>query len=570
MDGLLEEDDAPVKLLSIHLPSNKPLHFRRLVENLVSTAADPRCFEVVVKIDVGDAAMQQVIAEIRRDIPVNLTAVVSERFPSYFHAYMGLNECLRASDPEYYFCWHINDEILIETPHWDTALARYVDFFPDGFFRLKVDRRKMFYNFFDIEEICGWADYPIVPRRWLDATEIWSPCHGAEVFQEGVALYLARAGYYRSIPFDELVVGGDIPGKNLSPEKELLRAQGIPLHWDLLMSVKVQELMARAARKIQLLIIAHEHRLEEFELREDPRRRVIVLLYRGRVHVWLSYAIDHVRLSLRQFDHVARRNVPWSLWGKPRAYRMAVPIYRALWCGVTLAIALLKVPVGLAMGVPWAALVAATRHPEWRSIPEEKMNSWFSAVRRRVLRMVPRWAMRAVLNLLRQDLALARVDPAKLAWDRPVLVLRSGNMGRMRAFFEELAQHPQIPALHVLSHAHDEDAIRAMAPRDITFHAYPVPGRYWLEHVPAAILERLRSEGFGMLAFLDTGAADDLLTEVDRLLTAIAENRMICFCDDGAFAAVVSRHRRANSGRPDQIGDAWGLRELGPARDRHP
>src|ERR1700752_3583473 len=104
-----------MKLLAIHRPSNKPRHFRRLVENLVSTAADPKCFEIVVKIDIGDDAMQDVVGAIRRDIDVNLVVVVSERFPSYFHTYIGLNECLKASDPEYYFCRHVNYEILIET-----------------------------------------------------------------------------------------------------------------------------------------------------------------------------------------------------------------------------------------------------------------------------------------------------------------------------------------------------------------------------------------------------------------------------------------------------------------------
>src|SRR3954470_15483474 len=105
-----------MKLLSIHLPSNKPRHFRRLVENLVETASDPKCFEIVVKIDIGDEAMDEAIAGIQRDLDVNLRVVRSEKFPSYFHTYAALAECFRASDPEYYFCWHVNDEILIETP----------------------------------------------------------------------------------------------------------------------------------------------------------------------------------------------------------------------------------------------------------------------------------------------------------------------------------------------------------------------------------------------------------------------------------------------------------------------
>ena len=108
-----------MKLISIYPPSNKPFHFRRLVENLVTTAADPTCFEIVVKIDIGDTAMGEVVKAIREDFQVNLKVVVSERPASYFHTYTACNEALKASDPEYYFCWHTNDEILIETKQWD-------------------------------------------------------------------------------------------------------------------------------------------------------------------------------------------------------------------------------------------------------------------------------------------------------------------------------------------------------------------------------------------------------------------------------------------------------------------
>jgi hypothetical protein len=45
-----------MKLPSIHLPSNKPRHFRRPVDTLVSTAADPTRVEIVVTIDIGDEA----------------------------------------------------------------------------------------------------------------------------------------------------------------------------------------------------------------------------------------------------------------------------------------------------------------------------------------------------------------------------------------------------------------------------------------------------------------------------------------------------------------------------------
>lgn len=373
-----------MKLLSIHLPSNKPHHFRRLVENLVSSAADPKCFEIVVKIDIGDDAMQQAIAGIQRDIDVNLRVVLSEKFPSYFHTYIALDECLRASDPEYYFCWHVNDEILIETPHWDRALERYVDIFPDRLFRLKVNPQKMFYNFVDIRETCLYADYPIVPRRWLDATETWAPCHGGDVYQEGVSIYLARYGYHRNIPLIDIVVGGDEAGNNLTPEKELARAQGTCLAWDDTLSAEMQEQMARAARRVQLFIVAYEQGFREWELREDPARQSIMLVVPPeRVHALVFYAIDHVAVRFRNFDYIARRSWPFSLWGKPPAYKAAVYIYRGLRRTADVLIALVKIPVGLALGVSWSSLIASTIDPHWRAVQDETLNRWLRIGRKR-------------------------------------------------------------------------------------------------------------------------------------------------------------------------------------------
>jgi hypothetical protein len=373
-----------MKLLSIQLPSNKPRHFRRLVENLVSTAADPKCFQIVVKIDIGDEPMQEAIAAIQRDIDVNMTVVLSPGFPSYFHTYIGLNECLEASDPQYYFCWHINDEILMETPHWDRMLERYVDFFPDRVFRLKVNRQKMFHNFFAMEETCLYADYPIVPRRWLDATDVWAPCHGPDVYQEGISIYLSQYGYHRNVPLHEVVVGGDEPGENLSAEKTLQRAQGTCPAWDTLMSSAVQEQMARSARRLQLLIMAHQQQFERFEVREEPWRRALVLLHRGRVNARVFYSVDHVALRLRQFDYIAGREWPWSLSGKPAAYRAAICVYRPLRRSGRVLLAITKVPLGLAIGVRWSALMASAIDPHWRSIQEERRDRWLFSTRQRV------------------------------------------------------------------------------------------------------------------------------------------------------------------------------------------
>jgi hypothetical protein len=157
--------------------------------------------------------------------------------------------------------------------------------------------------------------------------------------------------------------------------------------------------------------------------------------------------------------------------------------------------------------------------------------------------------LRVVLDMLLQDLPLQPVAADTLRWDRPILVLRSADMKKMRACLDRLVAHCPSPRLHVLSHARDEEAIRAMAPCDLTFHAYPTPGRYRLEDVPAAMLETLRAADFGTAIFLDTGRFVDLFDEVERLLMAVVDHRPVTVLADGTFAQAPERglRKRAES-----------------------
>ena len=153
----------------------------------------------------------------------------------------------------------------------------------------------------------------------------------------------------------------------------------------------------------------------------------------------------------------------------------------------------------------------------------------------------PASSLRVVLDLLLQDMHRP-VDPVTLPWDRPIFVLRSANMGRMQALLDEIVLRCPAPALHIMSHARDEDALRQAAPCAFTFHAYPTAGRYRLEDVPAAVLDRVRAVPFGILFFLDTGPYDDLFNEVERLLGAISSIDITRFCNNGTYAG--SSHRR--------------------------
>jgi hypothetical protein len=158
-------------------------------------------------------------------------------------------------------------------------------------------------------------------------------------------------------------------------------------------------------------------------------------------------------------------------------------------------------------------------------------------------------SLRTTLDLLLWDMAPKPVNPATVQWDQPIFVLRSANMGRMQALLDDIVAHGPTPQLHIMSHARDEQTLRDMAPCDFTFHAYPTPGRYRLEEVPAAGLERLRAVEFKTLFFLDTGIFSDLFDEVERLLAAVAETGIISFNNDGTYTRPPQRrlHQQAES-----------------------
>jgi hypothetical protein len=152
-------------------------------------------------------------------------------------------------------------------------------------------------------------------------------------------------------------------------------------------------------------------------------------------------------------------------------------------------------------------------------------------------------SLRAVFDMLLHDKALQPVDPDTLPWDRPIFVIRSAHMGRMDHFFQQVAARSSRPDLHVLSHARDEDSLRTLAPFPFTFHAWPTPGPYRLENLPAPLLERLQAQRFARLFFLQNSAGDRL-EEVERLLMAIQPGSPVCLLSSGAFAQAADARQR--------------------------
>lgn len=375
-----------MKLLSVHLPSNRPFFFRRLVTSLAERAVDRSRLDIVVKIDDADTAMHKEVEAVRRDLGVDITALVSPRPRDYYDLSRFCNDAFAHSDPEAYFCWHVNDEVVVETQNWDELLARYVGFFPDHLFRLKISPDKMLRNFLDIHEVNLYGDFPITTRRWLELTEGWVKGHGAEPYQEAVAFMLVERGIHRSIPLPDFRVAGDEPGQNIAAETVHLRNERMCYHWDQNMAPGLREQMARCARRIELSVTAGKMGLVDYRLEEFTSGKYISLIAAdGAVMSRLWYAVDPLAIHLANLRDVARRNEqvwPHSLWGKPGWYKALVRLWRLGERLRTILFFTVYAPVAALFGAPVRCWIAAALEPlvvrHWSSLMRVKdgMKKW--------------------------------------------------------------------------------------------------------------------------------------------------------------------------------------------------
>lgn len=293
------------KLISIQLNSCRPVQLFTYFDNIEETTDNPQEVEVLVNIDRGDMAMKSLLeSEIPRR-KFTIKYIESPKPASYFDLWKPLNELLKITDPNAYFLLNVSDEMLFITKGWDTVLKKYVGFFPDHIFRLRLSRNK-FRNYFDRWE-CNFAQdsCPITTKRWIDIGGDWNPCFGPDSFQQLVSFYLAKEGeyindnYLRDVPILDIKLEGDIPELGNKPEKK----------WDhIRKSIKAMLVcqsykMQQEARRRAILLKAHMYRDEKSlaitQVHDNKwRKRVEIRMPEGIVLHTMSYKLSWFKIAL--------------------------------------------------------------------------------------------------------------------------------------------------------------------------------------------------------------------------------------------------------------------------------
>lgn len=294
-------------LVSIFLATCRTQNILGFLDNLKQTANDFSCFEVLIKLDEGATELINLVSEYAKNSVYKIKYIVSAKLDGYYTLNVGYNELLSLTDPTTYFCWLLTDEIRLETKGWDSILQRYVKFYPDDIFRLKLSvfQNK---NYYDLYECLTSPDnYAVTTRKWLEVTGGWGDFWGPDSWHECIDYYLGRCknpkepcGVWRSIPIYEIKIIGQEAGIGVPDRQSLrIRTKRIVDGWNQHSSHHAQINYNRLAHRLNAHIVATQNNLNSYQIIEKTFTKSLRLCdVNGKTIAKWRYSVPRFRLKL--------------------------------------------------------------------------------------------------------------------------------------------------------------------------------------------------------------------------------------------------------------------------------
>jgi len=313
-----------MKLVSIILPSTHWQKLSKLFTNLEDTASDMDSFEVLVKVDDDNPEMIAYLEAEKRKRPFSIRYVATPRRRGRWDIHLGYNEAWEISSPETYFVIGINDETTFATKNWDDILRRYVGYFPDDVFHLRISQRRHL-NFKSVVECmtCG-ESYGFYTKRWLSLTE--GPAvgeAGVDTGQSCVNYFLrTQCGCSRDVVVDDIKVANEEIAASATHglskkewHEKLLRIYDV--YAQSLTRDKIENFY-RLARNLNAYIWATENNLPHFEIEDDRENKEILVKISSQSNPLKSfpYEVDFAAWVSVLFDiePVFDTLLSWDRW----------------------------------------------------------------------------------------------------------------------------------------------------------------------------------------------------------------------------------------------------------------
>lgn len=247
--------DEQHPLLSIHLASNRPDQFTEFVENIHATVSNKNAYEIVVKIDTEDKAMVACLAELVKTYgEQRIKPLIGPKKLGPWSTWEFYNEMFHMTHKQAYFLWNPSDEVRFLTQDWDKVLQKYIGFYKDNIFRLKLSDNRL-RNFYAFHQVLGDPDnFPFMTKKWMDLCGLWGDCHSPDLFHQAVSFYLGKENIFRDIPIFDIDIGGIEAGLLIPPDKMASRTDNIRRLWLIALSRKMRARYLAHATKIRFFI----------------------------------------------------------------------------------------------------------------------------------------------------------------------------------------------------------------------------------------------------------------------------------------------------------------------------
>ena len=232
------------KLISIHLNSNNPENFEKLILSLVKNTENIELVEIIVSIDLGDKSMKDTIKKFNRKYSNFINYIETDLIKTFADAWKPLNLLLEETSSTVKFISCISDNLRFETKGWDKIILSYDNYYKDNIFRIRCSkyRNETYQDIWD----CGYKPdaYSFYSMSWLKITKIWNPCIGPDTFQECVSFYMKMYGdkFNRNLIENNIEFSGQEVSSELNLKTRIQRTRIYYKAFFLLMSYKNQKI----------------------------------------------------------------------------------------------------------------------------------------------------------------------------------------------------------------------------------------------------------------------------------------------------------------------------------------
>ena len=289
--------------ISIQLNSNRPKNLVDLLNNLEKTTTEPSTIEVIVHFDLSDIKIKDVLQQESKNRKVKIKYISTDLVEDYGTLWKPLNLILKETDNNAYFILNISDEIRFKTYGWDQELRKYVNYYTDNIFRLRLSKYK-YRNYFDFWE-AGFAPDSICfyTKKWMELSGDWNPCLGPDSFQQSVSYYLMMSDRFsqdklnRDIAINNINIIGEGAGRGDDEISHYRLIKICTKAWFILMSHKFQEEAKRRAMRMKAHILSVKYKSEYIE---DKNKKRFYLINQGKKDYKnsISYKINFLYITI--------------------------------------------------------------------------------------------------------------------------------------------------------------------------------------------------------------------------------------------------------------------------------